>query len=54
MVEQNTEEMQAGVFKLRYKTVTSNRFDTAAFKKTHIDLYNRYTKQTTSHRFSVA
>lgn len=54
MVEQNTEEMQAGVFKLRYKTVTSNRFDTAAFKKTHIDLYNQYTKQTTSHRFSVA
>ncbi len=28
-----TEEMLAGIYKIRYKTVTSSRFDTTAFKK---------------------
>ncbi len=54
MTAQNLEEMKAGTFKIRFIPVTSNRFDTAAFKKTHLDLYNQYIKQTTSRRFSVA
>jgi len=54
MTAQNTEEITAGVFKVRYTTVKSNRFDTAAFRKTHADLYEQYTRTTESRRFSIA
>ncbi|MCH5297823.1 MAG: hypothetical protein J1E85_09150 [Ruminococcus sp.] len=54
LVEQNTEELKVGTFKIRYATVTSNRFDSKAFKATHADLYSQYTKQTKSRRFIVA
>ncbi len=54
MTTQNLEEMKAGAFKIRFTSVISNRFDTATFKKHHLDLYNQYIKQTTSRRFSVA
>ena len=54
MTAQGVEELTVDVFTVRYKTVTSNRFDTTAFKKTHADLYAQYTKQTESRRFTVA
>ena len=54
MLNRNTEEMTVDVFKIRYKTVKSNRFDTNAFKSTHKELYNQYIKQTESRRFTVA
>lgn len=54
MTAQNTEEMTVDVFKLRYKTVVSSRFDSKAFKATHSDLYEQYTKQTESRRFTVS
>lgn len=54
MTKRNTEELDVDVFKIRYKTVKSNRFDTTAFKSTHKDLYEQYTKQTESRRFTVA
>ena len=53
MTTRNTEEMTVDVFKVRWATVKSNRFDTTAFKKTHGDLYEQYTKTTESHRFSI-
>ena len=54
MINRNTEEMMVDVFKIRYKRVMSNRFDTTAFKSTHRELYNQYIKQTESRRFTVA
>lgn len=54
MTAQGIEEMTVSCFKIRYKEVTSNRFDSTAFKKTHSDLYEQYCKQTTSKRFSIA
>lgn len=48
-----TEEIITDIFKIRYTTVTSNRFDTKAFKATHAELYQQYTKPTTSKRFSI-
>ena len=33
MLAKDVEEMTAGAFKLRYKTVISNRFDSSSFKK---------------------
>ena len=54
METQGVQEMTVSCFKVRYKAVTSSRFDSTAFKKTHADLYEQYTKQTTSKRFSIA
>lgn len=53
MTAQNVEEMTVDVFKLRYKAVTSNRFDSTAFKATHAELYAQYTKPTTYRKFTV-
>ena len=54
MEEQGTQELRAGAYKARYTTVTSNRFDSAAFKKIHADLYAQYTKTTVTRRFTLA
>ena len=54
MIERDTEEMDVDVFKIRYKTVKSSRFDTTAFKSTHKELYEQYVKQTESRRFTVS
>ena len=54
LTAKNVEEMQVDVFKVRYKTVISSRFDSKAFKATHAELYDQYTKQTASKRFSIA
>ncbi len=54
MKEKGTEEIRVGAYKVRYQTVTSSRFDSAAFKKTHADLYAQYTKRTSTHRLTVA
>ena len=54
MTSRNTEELDVDVFKIRYKTVKSTRFDTTAFKSTHKELYDQYVKQTESRRFTVA
>ena len=54
MAATGKEEMTVDVFKVRYTTVTSSRFDSAAFKKTHGDLYAQYTRQIETRRFSVA
>lgn len=54
MTVQGTEEMTVDVFKVRYKTVMSSRFDSTAFKAKYSKLYNQFTKPTISMRFSLA
>ena len=54
MLTQNTEEMTAGKYIVRWTSVLSNRFDTTTFKKEHAEMFKQYTKQTSSRRFSVA
>ncbi len=54
MAAQGVEEMTVDVFKLRYKTVVSSRFDSKAFKATHEELYKQYSKPTECRRFTVA
>lgn len=54
MTARETEELITGEYKIRWKKVISNRFDTTAFKKNHADLYEQYTKTTESRRFTVA
>ena len=54
MLEQDTEEMTAGQYIIRWTSVLSNRFDTTAFKKVHGELYKAYTKQSQSRRFTIS
>ena len=51
---QDTEELHAGEYKLRFTTGTSNRFDSKSFKVLYSDLYKQFTKQTKSRRFTIA
>lgn len=54
MADRETEELEAGSYIVRYKTVSTSRFDSTSFKKTYEDLYKAFLKQTTSRRFSVS
>lgn len=54
MLTRGVDEMQVDIYKVRYKTIKTSRFDSKAFKSTHEALYNQYTKQTEAKRFTVA
>lgn len=53
MTAEGKDEITVDVFTLRYKAVTSSRFDSKAFKATHAELYSQYSKPTTSKRFTI-
>ena len=53
MTARNTDELAVDVFKLRWTSVISNRFDSTAFKTTHADLYQQYSKPVETRRFSI-
>lgn len=54
MMEGETEELAVGRYIVRWTSVISNRFDTAAFKKTYGDLYKAFTRQSASRRFTIS
>lgn len=54
MTAQNVDELNGSDWKVTWKPVTSSRFDSVAFKKTHADLYGQYCKESTSRRFVMA
>ena len=54
MMAQDTEELEAGQYIIRWTSVLTNRFDTTTFKKVLPDVYKAYTKQITSRGFSIA
>lgn len=53
MTDLGIEEMQADVFTIRYKPVVSARFDSAAFKSKHEDLYKMFLKESSSMKFTI-
>jgi predicted phage-related endonuclease len=53
MDAQGVEEMRVDIFKILWKKVVSNRFDTSAFKAKYADLYGQFTRATESRRFSI-
>ena len=53
MLEQQTEEREAGAYIIRWTSVLTNRFDSTAFKREYGELYKRFTKQISSRRFSI-
>ena len=50
----DSESVQAGEYKITWKPVESSRIDTAALKKALPDVAERFTKETTVRRFTVA
>ena len=54
MLERDTEELEAGQYIIRWTSITTNRFDSANFKKNLPDLYKAYMKQSISRRFSIS
>lgn len=54
MAEQGAEELFIDEYKLSYKPVTSNRFDTKSFKAKYEELYTAFTKAVTYKRFTTA
>lgn len=54
METKGTEELQAGIYIIRWTSVLSNKFDTKKFKENFGDLYNQFTKQTASRRFTIS
>ena len=54
MADRELDELEAGAYIVRYKTVATSRFDSTSFKKTYEDLYKAFLKQTTSRRFSIS
>ena len=54
MTARDTEVMDVDVYKVRWTTVNSSRFDSTAFKKANPELAEQYTKTTTCRRFTIA
>ena len=55
MLDKETEELDLdGKYIMRWTSVTSNRFDSASFKRALPDLYKAYLKQSLSRRFSIS
>ncbi len=50
----DSEAIQAGEYKITWKPVTSTRIDTRALKKALPDVAERFKKETTIRRFTVA
>ena len=54
MTAQNTDTLTGTEHKVSWKTVTSSRFDSTAFKRDNPAVYSQYTKSTTSRRFTFS
>lgn len=50
----DSESIQAGEYKVAWKPVTSTRLDAAALRKAPPDVAERFTRTTTTRRFTVA
>ena len=53
MLAKNTDELTGKDCHVTWKTVISSRFDSAAFKLTHADLFRTFSRQTTSRRLVI-
>ena len=54
MLAANVDTLAGSDYKITWKEITSARFDTSAFKRENPELSARYTKTTTTRRFTIA
>ena len=47
------EEMKIGAFTVRFTNVVRNNFNTTAFKKKYLELYNAFIKQSNYRKFCI-
>ncbi len=48
------EELQVGAFTIRFTNVVRNNFNTSAFKKKYLELYNAFIKQSNYRKFTIS
>lgn len=53
MTARSLEELKIAGYTIRYKTITSSRFDSKAFRKDFPDIAARYTLPTAIKRFTI-
>ena len=51
--EAGIEELQIGAFTVRFTNIVRNNFNTTAFKKKYLELYNAFIKQSNYRKFSI-
>ena len=51
--EAGVEELKIGAFTVRFTNVVRNNFNTSAFKKKYLELYNAFIKQSNYRKFSI-
>ena len=54
MVDRGQEVISCPSWSASWKNVTSSRFDSKAFKAAQPDVYNAFTKKTTTTRFTIS
>lgn len=54
MTERGEETLTGDGWKASWKNVNSSRFDSKTFKAEHGDLYEKYSKATTTTRFTIS
>ena len=54
MLAKNTDVLAGKDCTGTWKTIVTNRFDSAAFKLTHADLFAQFSRSSTSRRFVIA
>lgn len=53
MTARGVDELDTGTFKLTFKEVVSNRFDSKSFQKDNEIIYKAYLKESVSKRFTI-
>lgn len=51
--EVGVEELKIGAFTVRFTNVVRNNFNTSAFKKKYLELYNAFIKQSNYRKFTI-
>lgn len=51
--EAGVEELKIGAFTVRFTNVVRNNFNTSAFKKKYLELYNAFIKQSNYKKFTI-
>ena len=54
MLAKNTDVLSGKNCTVTWKTIVTNRFDSAAFKLTHADLFAQFSRSSTSRRLVIA
>ena len=51
--EAGVEELKIGAFTVRFTNIVRNNFNTTAFKKKYLELYNAFIKQSNYRKFTI-